>query len=124
LNAIEKTTREQLPEKAAAWAKATAPFLSEIDRVSSSLGIRLGGNRLEDAPKLAEDLTALYGQLSSAHSAPTAAQTTYLAELDQRYTLGIAEANGLLLKAGRDWNPALQKLGAPTLIAAEPVPAR
>lgn len=124
LNGLEKTAREQLPDKAAEWAKATAPYISEIDRVSSALGIRIGGNRLEDAPKLAEDLAALYATFSSAHSAPTAAQAAYLAELEKRYTLGIAEANGLLLRAGRDWNPALQKLGAPTLIAAEPVLAR
>lgn len=124
LKAVEKTVREQAPDKAAEWTKVTSSYLAEIERISTSLAIPLNGNRLEDAPKLAEDLTALFGQLSSAHSAPTSAQLAYLAELEKRYTLGIAEANGLLARAGRDWNPALQKLGAPTLIAAGPVPAK
>ncbi|MBI4889917.1 MAG: glycosyl hydrolase [Acidobacteria bacterium] len=124
LQAIPKTAREQLPARADEWTRATAPMLEELEKVSGELGIRPGGNRLEDSPRLAEDLAALLGQLTSAQSAPTSAQTAYLAELEKRYTLGISAANGLLAKAGSQWNPALQKLGAPALVAAGPIPVQ
>ncbi|MBI5283004.1 MAG: hypothetical protein HY858_15065, partial [Candidatus Solibacter usitatus] len=124
LQAIDKTAAEQAPAQAAAWAKVTAGYIQEIDRVSAPLGMKPGGSRLEDAPMLAEDLSGLLGQIAGGNSAPTAAQMALLAEYEKRYTPGIAGANKLLDTAAREWNDNLRKLGAAGLITAAPAEAK
>ncbi|MBI5083226.1 MAG: hypothetical protein HZB13_01320 [Acidobacteria bacterium] len=124
LQAIDKTAAEQSPANSAAWAKVTAGYIREIDRVSAPLGMKPGGTRLEEAPMLAEDLNGLFSQITGGNSAPTAAQMALLAEYEKRYTPGIAEANKLLDTAAREWNDNLRKLGAAGLIIGAPAEAK
>ena len=115
-----KTQLQTLGKSSPDLAKATAEYGKELDSISAGLAVKIGGYRLEEAPQLAEDLTGLYGQLSAGNSAPTSAQSAYLAELERRHATGLAQANSLLDKAAKEWNENLTKLGATVLSTAAP----
>lgn len=115
-----KTQVQALEKSVPDAAKTLAEYGKEIDAVANGLAVKIGGNRLEDAPQLAEDLSGLYGQLSGGNSAPTSAQTAYLAELEKFHAAGLARAAGLLEKASKEWNAQLVKLGAAVLNTGAP----
>jgi photosystem II stability/assembly factor-like uncharacterized protein len=118
LGANEKFANERLPSKKAEVAKLVAGYQKELDAVALELGMKPGGSRLEEAPKLAEDLSGLLQGLSNLHAAPTQAQQNLYVELRPRYEKLMPQAEQLLKRVA-EWSEALRKLGAPGVAAGE-----
>jgi len=121
LREIEKNGKEAQPKQAAEITKAVSAMVKEIDDTSGKLAVRIGGQRLEDPPKVAEAINGLYNTVAGGNSAPTSNQLAYLGELTPQHKQGLEATNALLAKAQREWLPQLQKMGLSLLPAAEPV---
>ncbi len=120
LREAEKHGKEAQPKQAAEITKAIDAMVKELDETSGKYAVKIGGSRLEDAPKLAEAVGGLYFTVSGGNSAPTSSQLAYLEELAPQQKQAVDAINSLLAKAQKEWIPQLQKLGLGLLPAAQP----
>lgn len=118
LREVEKNGKEAQPKQAAEITKAIDAMVKELDDTSGKYAVKIGGSRLEDAPKLAEAVGGLYFTVSGGNSAPTSSQLAYLEELTPQEKQATEAINALLAKAQKEWIPQLQKLGLGLLPAA------
>ena len=88
----------------------------QVSAMQGKLGRPPDAFRLEVGPRLAENLAALFFSLDGVNAAPTAAQRAYFADLETEFREKMAEASAFLIKAVPQWNEALRKQGAPTLV--------
>jgi hypothetical protein len=123
LRETEKHAKEVWPKLSAEITKAIDGMVKEIDETSGKLAVKIGGQRLEDPPKLAEAINGLFFAVSGGNSAPTSQQLGYLDELTPQHKQGIESVNTLLARAQKEWLPQLQKMGISLLPAATPVAA-
>ncbi len=124
LQQAEKTVLDRAPDTARQLGKSFTDWIHEVSRVQAMLGRLPDAFRLEKGPGLAENLDALLRSIDGVNAAPTAAQRAYFAELQSGFRTAMAEANGFLSRTVPEWNEALRKLGAPTVLPGKPVEVR
>jgi photosystem II stability/assembly factor-like uncharacterized protein len=100
----------------AAWTPKINDLRKALDEETLKLGMKPGGSRLEDPPRLAEDVNSLYQQLAGLNAAPTAAQTAYASELEPKVKAALAAAQDFFANTVPTWNDQLRAAGAPTLV--------
>ena len=118
----EKTVKDRTGELPAALSAALAEARKQVSAAQGRLGRPPDGFRLEVGPRLAENLGSLLISIDGVNAAPTAAQRAYFGELQAEFREKMAEVNTLLVQTVAQWNEALRRSGAPTLMAGQAIP--
>lgn len=117
LEHMEKLGQDLGEEKSKEVTKLVAGARKELEKQINQIGRKRGASRLDTSPGLVDGINGLFRDIDGPNAAPTAAQTTYLAELEKEFGQQSKAVNAAMAKLAPQWNDALRKLSLPGITA-------